>query len=294
VGDAGCGRTRAVLERCATAVVLTPAVYAATRRARAKPLSYLFISVVVTYAVLRRTQHRNLQGGIERDVDLPALKLGGVHRERGIVATGIQCEAVFRSIGRRSLPCDHSCLRSMNPVSYRGPVAVSYDARMTTKATRADVRAPLLGALLVMVLSACAPSSHVLVGTTRPPMSPTLVKVYLQPPAVFQEIAVLNASADSMFGNGGQAKVNKVIERLKEEAAKLGANGIILEGLSDREVAALGGGTGSTSYSGNTAVGVGVGGSFGIFKKTGHARAIVVPEASTPPPANAPSVSTPP
>jgi hypothetical protein len=109
-------------------------------------------------------------------------------------------------------------------------------------------------------------------------VSPTSVKVYLKPPPAFEEIAILNASADSMFGNGGQTSVNKVIERLKEDAAKLGANGIILEGLSDQQVGALGGGTGSTSYSGNSAVGVGVGGSFGIFKKTGHARAIFVPE----------------
>jgi hypothetical protein len=181
----------------------------------------------------------------------------------------------------------------MNPASYRGPVAVSYDSRMTFKAMRPDARATVLAALLVMVLSACAPSSHVIVGATRPPISPTLVKVYLRPPAVFQDIAVLNASADSMFGSGGQASVNKVIERLKEEAAKLGANGIILEGLSDRQVAALGGGTGSASYSGNTAVGVGVGGSFGIFKKTGHARAILVTEDSTQPPLSTPPASTP-
>jgi hypothetical protein len=91
-----------------------------------------------------------------------------------------------------------------------------------------------------------------------------------------------------MFGTGGQGSVDKVIQRLKEQAAKLGANGIILEGMSDRQTGSLGGGSGSSSYSGNSAVGVGVGGSLGIFKKTGEARAIYVPPGSATTPEGAP------
>ncbi len=134
-----------------------------------------------------------------------------------------------------------------------------------------------LTAMLAMELAACAPSSHIVVGTVRPPIAPSEVKIYLQPPPSFDEVAVLNASADSMFGTGGQSSVDKVIQRLKEEAAKLGANGIILEGMSDQQTGSLGGGSGSTSFSGSSAVGVGLGGSLGIFKKTGQARAIFVP-----------------
>jgi len=134
-------------------------------------------------------------------------------------------------------------------------------------------------AFLAMGLAACAPSSHILVGTARPPISPSEVKLYLQPPPAFEQIAILNASSNSMLGTGGQGSVDKVIQRLKEEAAKVGANGIILEGMSDRETGSLGGGSGSTSYSSNSAVGVGVGGSLGIFKKTGQGRAIFVPPA---------------
>jgi hypothetical protein len=139
-------------------------------------------------------------------------------------------------------------------------------------------------ALLATGLAACAPSSHVLVGTAHPPILPSEVKLYLQPPPTFEQIAILNASSNSMFGTGGQGSVDKVIQRLKVEAAKVGANGIILEGMSDRETGSLGGGSGSTSYSGNSAVGVGVGGSLGIFKKTAQGRAIFVPPgpATTP------------
>jgi hypothetical protein len=134
-----------------------------------------------------------------------------------------------------------------------------------------------LATMLALGLAACAPSSHIVVGTVRPAIAPSEVNIYLQPPPSFEEIAVLNASADSMFGSGGQSTVDKVIQRLKEEAAKLGANGIILEGMSEQQTGSLGGGSGSTSFSGSSAVGVGLGGSAGIFKKTGQARAIFVP-----------------
>ena len=135
---------------------------------------------------------------------------------------------------------------------------------------------------LLVAVTGCAPSSHVLTGQARPPISPDQVKIYSHPPTYFQEIAVLDASSKSAFGTGGQKSVDKVIERLKIEAAKLGANGVILEGFRDAQTGSIGTGVGSDSYSGNSAVGVGVGGSLGIYKKTGHGEAIYVPE---PPPA---------
>jgi hypothetical protein len=129
----------------------------------------------------------------------------------------------------------------------------------------------------IVALGGCAPSTHVLVGTARPPISPSEVKIYSSPPANFQEIAVLDASNSSAFGTGGQKSVDKVIERLKIEAAKLGANGVILEGFQDAQTGSIGSGVGSDSYSSHSAVGVGVGGSLGIYKKTGHGDAIYVP-----------------
>jgi hypothetical protein len=127
-------------------------------------------------------------------------------------------------------------------------------------------------------LPACAPSTHVLVGQARPPISPDQVKIYSHPPTYYQEIAVLDASSKSVFGTGGQKTIDKVIERLKIEAAKLGANGVILEGFSEAETGSIGTGVGSRSYSGNSSVGVGVGVALGIYKKTGHGEAIYVPQ----------------
>lgn len=131
------------------------------------------------------------------------------------------------------------------------------------------------------VLTACTPSSHVLVGQARPPITADLVKVYSHPPLNYQEIALLNASSESAFGVGGQKSFDKVVERLKIEAAKLGANGLVLEGFQDSQTGSIGTGVGSDSFSSHSAVGVGVGGSLGIYKKTGHGDAIYVPE---PPP----------
>jgi hypothetical protein len=76
--------------------------------------------------------------------------------------------------------------------------------------------------------------------TVRPAISPSEVKIYLQPPPSFEEVAILNASAGSVFGTGGQGSADKVIQRLKEQAAKLGANGIILEGMDARSLFPLG------------------------------------------------------
>src|ERR1700733_4706018 len=143
-----------------------------------------------------------------------------------------------------------------------------------------------LSGLVALCVAACATDSVIVTGNARPPISPAEVKIYSQPPPMFEEIAILNASKNVAFTTGGQKTVDKGIEGLKEQAAKVGANGILLEGFSDRQTGALGGGTGSTSYSSNSAVGVGVGGSLGIYKKTGHGRAIFVPPQAhnAPPP----------
>src|SRR5260370_41360223 len=102
------------------------------------------------------------------------------------------------------------------------------------------IRLLTLASVLAMGLAACAPSSHILVGTARPPISPSDVKIYLQPPPTFEHIEILNASANIMFGTGDHVTVDKVIQRLEDQAAKLGANGIILEGMSEHHTGWIG------------------------------------------------------
>lgn len=129
---------------------------------------------------------------------------------------------------------------------------------------------------------ACAPTSHILTGKARAPVSPDQVKVFLRPPAQFEEVAALDASSKSMFGTGGQKSVDKVIARLKGEAGQLGANGIIIDGFSDAQTGSIGTGVGSDSYGRSSSVGVGVGGSLGIYTKTGHATAIYIDPSAMP------------
>lgn len=117
-------------------------------------------------------------------------------------------------------------------------------------------------------------------GKPRPAIAVTEVQIYSTAPVQYEQIAVLTASSKSVFTTGGQKSVDKVVQRLKEQAAQLGANGLILEEFSDRVTGSIGTGVGSESYTHNGSIGVGVSGGVGIFKKTGKARAIYVPPAA--------------
>jgi hypothetical protein len=139
-----------------------------------------------------------------------------------------------------------------------------------------------LAARLVFALSlttgvaSCADFSQVLTGPLRAPVSVDEVRVYTQPPAHFEQIAVLNASRRSVF-EGTERTFQKMIETLKEQAGRLGANGLLLEDFSDSKDLSIAAGLGSQSYTHNGSIALGVGGSVGIFKKTAAGRAIFVP-----------------
>jgi hypothetical protein len=134
----------------------------------------------------------------------------------------------------------------------------------------------IAASLAFMALSGCV-SSHVIVGKVRPPISPDLVQIYLHPPATrYEEIALLDSSSRNSFSFTAQGKTNKVIERLKEEAAKLGANGILLNGVSDQAAGSVGTGFGTATAHGNSATGFGFGSSGTVFVKSGSGLAIYV------------------
>jgi hypothetical protein len=133
-------------------------------------------------------------------------------------------------------------------------------------------------AVLAVLLLGCATSSHVMIGSAHPPISPESVRIYLQPPEKYEEIATLDASSQGSFAVTSQQNMDKAIARLKEEAAKLGANGVLLQGVQDQQSGAIGTGVGSSSYGPGSSTGVGVGGSFGIYNKAAHGIAIFVPQ----------------
>lgn len=106
----------------------------------------------------------------------------------------------------------------------------------------------VLGAALV--LAGCASSSYTVVGQVRRPIDPGDVEIYTSPPRHYQEIALLDASSVGSFGRASAASENEAIYRMKEDAAKLGANGVLLTGISDRYGGSLGVGVGGFGVSG--------------------------------------------
>jgi hypothetical protein len=134
-----------------------------------------------------------------------------------------------------------------------------------------------IGLLIVMVSVGCSTSSHVLIGTQRPPIAPDQVRLYTHPPDHYEEVAIVESSSKQSFSPGDQAKMDKVIQRLKEQAAQLGANGVLIQGLGDQYAGSVGSGVGTATTSGHSAVGTGFGISAGIFQKTGQGMAIYVP-----------------
>lgn len=97
----------------------------------------------------------------------------------------------------------------------------------------------LMAALAVALLAGCASTSSVVVGKTRPAVAVTDVKLYLRAPAKYEEIAILEASSKASFSITDQGKMDTVIERMKGEAAKLGANGVLLNSTGSRQDSAV-------------------------------------------------------
>jgi hypothetical protein len=134
-------------------------------------------------------------------------------------------------------------------------------------------------AFAIAILSGCA-TSHVMVGQARPPTSPDQVRLYLRPPASkYEEIALVDASSRGGFAFSSQGKTDVVIDRLRADAAKLGANGILLQGVGDQAGGSVGTGFGSASASGHSAYAVGLSTSATVYNKKGEAIAIYVEPA---------------
>jgi len=90
----------------------------------------------------------------------------------------------------------------------------------------------LLVAGLLSIFSGCNSSSAVLVGTARAPIAPQLVKIYYQAPSNFEVVAIIDATGKS--GWTDQGKMDGAVTALREKAAALGANGVLVEKVFDQ------------------------------------------------------------
>ena len=91
--------------------------------------------------------------------------------------------------------------------------------------------------LSLFVTKACYPVSHIIIGDTQAPIDYTNVKIYYNYPEAHKKVAIIEASSDLAFKDFSiefthQQKTNKALERLKKEAALLGANGIVIQNIS--------------------------------------------------------------
>ena len=87
--------------------------------------------------------------------------------------------------------------------------------------------------IILLLIVGCYPVSHMIVGDTREPISPSEVKIYLDFPEEYETIALIEASSEFAFKDPSinitwQSKSDKIIERLKMEASTLGANGVVI------------------------------------------------------------------
>ena len=81
----------------------------------------------------------------------------------------------------------------------------------------------------MLLLAGCAGSSARLLAPARPAIDPAAVRIYRTPPQHYQEIAVLDATSGAKFFRGSPQGEAEALQRLKEEAAKVGANGVLAD-----------------------------------------------------------------
>tara|TARA_B100000902_G_scaffold40372_2_gene48008 strand:+ start:48 stop:413 length:366 start_codon:yes stop_codon:yes gene_type:complete len=107
-----------------------------------------------------------------------------------------------------------------------------------------------------MLIISCHPVSHIIVGEKRDPISPENVKIYLDYPKSYEKIALIDAGSNFSFDDPAllftwQDKMNKATDRLKNEAANLGANGVLIINTDNKVYQSISSnkqGTQSTTY----------------------------------------------
>ena len=132
-----------------------------------------------------------------------------------------------------------------------------------------------LAALTAALLLAggCASTQRVMLAPARAAIPDSQVRVYQVPPKRYEEIARLDTTSAIGFGTQGQS--DAAINRLAREAAKLGANGVILLGI-DSVTPPVGVGVGTGSYGRHG--GVSIGGNIPTAQRHAAGIAIVVIE----------------
>lgn len=122
--------------------------------------------------------------------------------------------------------------------------------------------------------TACATTSHSLIGLPRAPVAAADVRVFLAPVSdACEKIAFIEASSRLSFAWTAEAKAEVVMRRLKGEAAKLGANAIVLQELTDGAIGTVDAGV-ATGLGEHGSIGVGFNGAGLLANRFGRAVAV--------------------
>jgi hypothetical protein len=145
-----------------------------------------------------------------------------------------------------------------------------------------SIRVGVMAATLSV--GACV-TSQMLIGNARAPILADQVQLCLEPPrSAYQEIAIIDASSKYSWAFSAGAKTGVVISRLKEAAAKLGANGILLQDIADSPIASIGAAASTEFVGAHGTVELGLGGSALLSEKYGRAIAVWLERTDERPP----------
>jgi hypothetical protein len=107
-----------------------------------------------------------------------------------------------------------------------------------------DMKPAILSLLVALgslsLLSGCATGAALVTGVKRAPIDPSQVRIYSSPPPKYEEVAIISANSYWSWAWHEQAKMDTATRELREKAAKLGANGVIVKNLGNAAISAGG------------------------------------------------------
>lgn len=96
---------------------------------------------------------------------------------------------------------------------------------------------PLLAAATLALLTGCATGTVLVTGPQHPPLSREQVVLYTMPPAKYEVVGLVEARSNGRY----QPALDRAVAQLKREAAKVGANGILLSNPQNQPAGFTGG-----------------------------------------------------
>ncbi|MDE5899416.1 MAG: DUF4156 domain-containing protein [Treponemataceae bacterium] len=89
----------------------------------------------------------------------------------------------------------------------------------------------ILSLFIPLMLIGCASGTYLITGTQREAIGAESVVIYTEFPAQYETIGIVTASSDA--GWTEQDSLNYAVAELKNQAAKIGANGVVIENMGE-------------------------------------------------------------